>query len=102
MAPRISRHVLEAVFKRDDPRRPIAETYRQVAADAERLGYTRPSYEQIRTFVHRVRRIKKQPDDDGHPARYRLHPPPSRRARPALGWDRRTPAAAVTAASRSK
>jgi hypothetical protein len=35
MAPRISRHVLEAVFKRDDPRRPIAETYRQVAADAE-------------------------------------------------------------------
>jgi AraC-like DNA-binding protein len=61
MAPRISRHVLEAVFKRDDPRRPIAETYRQVAADAERLGYTRPSYEQIRAFVHRVRRINKQP-----------------------------------------
>jgi hypothetical protein len=61
MAPRISRHVLEAVFKRDDPRRPIAETYRRVAADAERLGYTRPSYEQIRSFVHRVRRIKKQP-----------------------------------------
>ena len=61
MAPPISRHVLEAVFKRDDPRRPIAETYRQVAADAERLGYTRPSYEQIRAFVHRVRRIKKQP-----------------------------------------
>lgn len=61
MAPRISRHVLEKVFQRDDPLVPIAETYRQVASDAERLGYTRPSYEQIRTFVHRARRISKQP-----------------------------------------
>jgi hypothetical protein len=61
MAPRISRHVLEAVFKRDDPVVPIAETYRSVAAEAERLGYTRPSYEQIRVFVHRARRIRKQP-----------------------------------------
>jgi hypothetical protein len=61
MAPRISRHVLERVFQRDDPFVPIAVTYRRVASDAERLGYTRPSYEQVRTFVHRVRRISKQP-----------------------------------------
>jgi hypothetical protein len=61
MAPRISRYVLEAVFRRDDPIVPIAETYRKVASEAERLGYTRPSYEQIRVFVHRVRRIRKQP-----------------------------------------
>jgi hypothetical protein len=53
--------VLEAVVKRDDPRVPIAETYRRVAADAERLGYTRPSYEQIRVLVHRARRIRKGP-----------------------------------------
>jgi hypothetical protein len=25
------------------------------------MGYTRPSYEQIRTFVHRARRISRQP-----------------------------------------
>jgi hypothetical protein len=61
MAPRISRRVLEAVVKRDDPTVPIAETYRRVAADAERLGYTRPSYEQIRVLVHRARRIRKGP-----------------------------------------
>jgi hypothetical protein len=61
MAPRISRHVLEVVFRRDDPIVPIAETYRVVACEAERLGYTRPSYEQIRVFVHRARRISKQP-----------------------------------------
>jgi hypothetical protein len=61
IAPRISRHVLEAVFERDDPLAPIAETYRTVANDAERLGYTRPSYEQIRVLVHRARRISKQP-----------------------------------------
>jgi hypothetical protein len=61
MAPRISRHVLEQVFQRDDPVAPIAETYRQVAREAERLGYTRPSYEQIRVLVHLSRRIRKRP-----------------------------------------
>jgi hypothetical protein len=61
MAPRISRYVLESVFKLDDRTVPIAETYRRVASAAERLGYTRPSYEQIRTCVHRARRISKQP-----------------------------------------
>lgn len=61
MAPRISRHVLEAVLRRDDPLVPIAETYRRVARDAERLGYTRPSYEQVRLLVHRARQMRKRP-----------------------------------------
>jgi hypothetical protein len=60
-APRISRHVLEALVRLDDRRRPIAETYRRVASEAERLGYTRPSYEQIRVLVHRSRRIRRGP-----------------------------------------
>jgi hypothetical protein len=61
LAPRISRHVLEAIVRLDDPVEPIAETYRRVASDAERLGYTRPSYEQIRVLIHRSRRIRKRP-----------------------------------------
>jgi hypothetical protein len=61
LAPRISRRVLEAIVRLDDPVEPIAEIYRRVASDAERLGYTRPSYEQIRVLVHRSRRIRKRP-----------------------------------------
>lgn len=53
--------MLEAIVRRDDPFVPIAETYRLVADDAERLGLTRPSYEQIRVLVHRSRQIRKQP-----------------------------------------
>ena len=61
MAPRISRRVLEAIVRADDPIVPIAETYRRVARDAERHGYTRPSYEQVRVLVHRARRIRTRP-----------------------------------------
>jgi hypothetical protein len=60
-APRISRRVLETLVRVDDPVVPIAETYRRVADDAERMGLTRPSYEQIRVLVHRSRRIRKRP-----------------------------------------
>ena len=60
-APRISRRVLESLVRFDDPVVPIAETYRRVAYDAERMGLTRPSYEQIRVLVHRSRRIRKRP-----------------------------------------
>jgi hypothetical protein len=60
-APRIPRRVLEALVRLDDRRRPIAETYRRVASEAEHLGYTRPSYEQIRFLLHRSRRIRRGP-----------------------------------------
>jgi hypothetical protein len=47
------------LVKLDDPNVPIAETYRRVAAEAERLGLTRPSYERIRALVHQSRRWKR-------------------------------------------
>jgi hypothetical protein len=59
MAPRISRRLLEAIVRFDDRRRPIAETYRRVGAEAERLGLTRPSYQRIRELVHEARSIRR-------------------------------------------
>ncbi len=58
MAPRISRRLIEAIVRFDDPGRPIAETYRRVAGEAERLGLTRPSYQRIRQLVHEARAIR--------------------------------------------
>jgi hypothetical protein len=40
---------------------PIAETYRTVAAEADRLGLTRPSYQRVRELVHRSRRLRRGP-----------------------------------------
>jgi hypothetical protein len=39
----------------------MAETYRQVAALAEELGLTRPSYEQVRALIHLIRARKRDP-----------------------------------------
>jgi hypothetical protein len=61
MAPRISRRLVEAIVRLDDRGRPIAETYRQVGAEAERLGLTRPSYQRIRELVHESRSIRRGP-----------------------------------------
>ncbi len=58
MAPRISRRLIEAIVRFDDPGRPIAETYRRVGAEAERLNLTRPSYQRIRELVHEARNIR--------------------------------------------
>jgi hypothetical protein len=58
MAPRISRRLIEAIVRFDDRGRPIAETYRRVGAEAERLGLTRPSYQRIRELVHEARRVR--------------------------------------------
>jgi hypothetical protein len=59
MAPRISRPLVEAIVRFDDRSRPIAETYRRVGAEAERLGLTRPSYQRIRELVHQARSIRR-------------------------------------------
>jgi len=58
MAPRISGRLIEAIVRLDDRSRPIAETYRCVGAEAERLGLTRPSYQRIRELVHQVRNMR--------------------------------------------
>ncbi len=55
-APRIGATLLAAVERLDDDSLPIAEVYRRVAALASHLGYSRPSYEQIRVLVHEHRR----------------------------------------------
>jgi hypothetical protein len=55
-APRIRRPLLRALVRADDPREPIAEVCRAVGAEADRLGLTRPSYEQVRVIVQELRR----------------------------------------------
>jgi hypothetical protein len=58
-AARISDRLYKRLVKLDDESVPIAETYRHVAAEAERLGLARPSYERIRVLVHQSRRWKR-------------------------------------------
>ena len=60
-APRISRRLLAAIVRLDDPRIPIAEVARRVCREAEQLDLTRPSYQQIRVLVHESRRLKRSP-----------------------------------------
>jgi hypothetical protein len=60
-APRLSAQLVAATANVDDGRRPIAETYRQVAAVAEALGLPRPSYETIRRVTHELRAHKRDP-----------------------------------------
>jgi hypothetical protein len=57
-APRISRRLIEELVRLDDERVPIAETYRRVAAEAERLGLTRPSYQRIRVLLDVATRVR--------------------------------------------
>jgi hypothetical protein len=58
LAPRISHRLIEAIVRFDDRSRPIAETYRRVGVEAERLGLTRPSYQRIRELVHEARNAR--------------------------------------------
>ena len=53
--------LLESVVRHDKRTHPIAETCRRVGRDAERLGFTRPSYERVRELVHQSRRIRRGP-----------------------------------------
>jgi hypothetical protein len=58
MAPRIRPQLIEAIVRLDDRRRPIAETYRRIGLEADRLGLIRPSYQRIRVLVHEVRNMR--------------------------------------------
>jgi hypothetical protein len=59
LAARIPDRLYKRLLKLDDESVPIAETYRRVAAEAERLGLMRPSYERIRVLVHQSRRWRR-------------------------------------------
>ena len=61
IAPRISRRLIEELVRLDNDKVPIAETYRRVAEEAERLGLTRPSYQRIRELVHQSRQLRRGP-----------------------------------------
>ena len=77
LAPRIRRELVEAVVRFDDRSRPIAETCRRVGAEADRLGFTRPSYQRIRELVHESRRIRRGPSTASVlvDVAFRLRPP---------------------------
>jgi hypothetical protein len=60
-APRLDSRLVAAIERIDDPTVPIAETNRRVGEIAELLGFARPSYEQVRTIVHRARRRGRHP-----------------------------------------
>ncbi len=58
-APRIRPPLLEALVRFDDTSVPIADTWRRLGAEADRLGLTRPSYELIRVLAHESRRLRR-------------------------------------------
>ena len=60
-APRIPDRLGKALVRLDDRGVPIAETYRRLGIEADRLGLTRPSYERVRELVHRERSIRRGP-----------------------------------------
>ena len=60
-APRIDPRLLAALARIDKPGRPIADTHRRLGATAERLGFPRPSYEQVRVLVHALRARRRDP-----------------------------------------
>ena len=61
IAPRLDQRLVVAVGGLDDPKRPIAETWRRTGVVAERLGLPRPSYEQVRILVGQFRAGKPSP-----------------------------------------
>jgi hypothetical protein len=58
-APRIPRQLLAALVRLDDRTLPIAEIYRRLGAEADRLRVTRPSYQRIRVLLHEARRLRR-------------------------------------------
>lgn len=60
-APRLDSRLVAAIERLDGPTVPIAETNRRVGEIAEAIGFARPSYEQVRTIVHKARRRGRRP-----------------------------------------
>lgn len=59
-APRIAPKVVDAIARLDDRSVPIAEVNRRVGAAAQRMGYTRPSYQRVRVLVHLIRAVRRR------------------------------------------
>ena len=60
-APRLSPKLVAAIDRLAARKEPIAEIARSVGAEADRLGLTRPSYQQVRVLVHRARELRRGP-----------------------------------------
>jgi len=60
LSPRSARWLAVVVEQVDDGTLPIAEICRRAGKTADELQLTRPSYEQVRTLVHR-RRARRPP-----------------------------------------
>lgn len=60
-APRLPWQLVRALGRLDDPKRPVAETWRRAGAFADELGVPRPSYEQVRRLVERQRALAAVP-----------------------------------------
>ena len=61
IAPRISYRLLKALVRLDDRTLSVAEIYRRLGNEADRLRLPRPSYQRIRVLLHQARRIRRQP-----------------------------------------
>jgi hypothetical protein len=57
--------LITAIERFNDPRRPIAETNRQIGLVAEAIGLPRPSYQQVRTIVHAQRAGRRRSPEIG-------------------------------------
>lgn len=60
-SPRTCWPIVAAIGDLDERNASIAEVWRRTSALADELGVTRPSYEQVRRLVHRVREIRDLP-----------------------------------------
>jgi hypothetical protein len=60
VSPRLDSRLRRAAVRLDDPREPMAETWRRVGAVAEELGLTRPGYDSIRLIVRDHRRAREE------------------------------------------
>jgi len=60
-APKIDSRLLAALVELDDDNVAIADTHRRLGQLADRLGLTRPSYQQTRVLVHLNRENKVNP-----------------------------------------
>ena len=60
-APRIDERLIAALARLEAVGRPIAESHRRLGVLAERLRCPRPSYEQTRVLVHKLRARKRRP-----------------------------------------
>lgn len=62
-APTVSRRLAAVVARRARPGIAYADVWREVGAEADRLGLWRPSYEQIRVLSHDAiaRRLRRTP-----------------------------------------